>query len=211
MKYKNICIEGNIGVGKTTLTRMLAKDFNFNIVLETFDNNPFLEKFYEKTKKSSLPLELFFLAERYDLLTSNVHDLFSKGIVCDFIFDKSKVFASNTLKEDEFKIFEKIFKLMRKSIMKPEILIYLHSDIKSLENNIALRGRSYEKSISNEYLKNINDTYFDYVNKVEDFPIVLLDVSNIDFKKNQFHFTQIKKILNREYKRGLNLGPKLKV
>ena len=203
MNYKSISIEGNIGVGKTTLAKLLSNDLGYKLVLETFENNPFLKDFYENLNKNALPLELFFLAERYELLKLNSEDMFFSGTVSDFIFDKSKLFAVNTLKDYELNIFNKIFSLMKKSVKNPEILIYLHSDLSSLENKITKRGREYENNIHSDYLKKLNDTYLDYINKRSEFPVILIDVTNLDFKNNSKHFNLIKNIIFQEHENGV--------
>ena len=203
MNYKSISIEGNIGVGKTTLAKLLSNDLGYKLILETFENNPFLKDFYENLNKNALPLELFFLAERYELLKLNSKDMFFSGTVSDFIFDKSKLFAVNTLKDYELNIFNKIFSLMKKSVKNPEILIYLHSDLRSLQNKITKRGREYENNIQSEYLKKLNDTYLDYISKRAQFPVILIDVTNLDFKNNSKHFELIKNIIFQEHENGL--------
>lgn len=203
MNYKSISVEGNIGVGKTTLAKLLSKDLDYSLVLETFENNPFLKDFYENSKKNALPLELFFLAERYELLKINSENMFFSGTVSDFVFDKSKLFAANTLKEYELTIFNKIFSLMKKSVKNPDILIYLHTDYSSLINKIAKRGREYERSIQLDYLKKLNDSYFDYINKSLDFPTVLIDVTHLDFKNNLSDYKLLKKIIFQKHKNGV--------
>ena len=203
MNYKSISIEGNIGVGKTTLAKLLSNDLGYKLILETFENNPFLKDFYENLNKNALPLELFFLAERYELLKLNSEDMFFSGTVSDFIFEKSKLFAVNTLKDYELNIFNKIFSLMKKSVKNPEILIYLHSDLSSLQNKITKRGREYENNIQSEYLKKLNDTYLDYISKRTEFPVILIDVTNLDFKNNYKHFELIKNIIFQEHENGV--------
>ena len=203
MNYKSISIEGNIGVGKTTLAKLLSNDLGYKLILETFENNPFLKDFYENLHKNALPLELFFLAERYELLKLNSEDMFFSGTVSDFIFDKSKLFAVNTLKDYELNIFNKIFSLMKKSVKNPEILIYLHSDLSSLQNKITKRGREYENNIQSEYLKKLNDTYLDYISKRTEFPVILIDVTNLDFKNNSKHFELIKNIIFQDHENGV--------
>ena len=203
MNYKSISIEGNIGVGKTTLAKLLSNYLGYKLILETFENNPFLKDFYENLNKNALPLELFFLAERYELLKLNSEDMFFSGTVSDFIFDKSKLFAVNTLKDYELNIFNKIFSLMKKSVKNPEILIYLHSDLSSLQNKIAKRGRDYENNIQSDYLKKLNDTYLDYISKRSEFPVILIDVTNLDFKNNSKHFKLIKNIIFQEHENGV--------
>ena len=203
MNYKSISIEGNIGVGKTTLAKLLSNDLGYKLILETFENNPFLKDFYENLNKNALPLELFFLAERYELLKLNSEDMFFSGTVSDFIFDKSKLFAVNTLKDYELNIFNKIFSLMKKSVKNPEILIYLHSDLSSLQNKITKRGREYENNIQSEYLKKLNYTYLDYISKRTEFPVILIDVTNLDFKNNSKHFELIKNIIFQDHENGV--------
>ncbi|MDC3129822.1 deoxynucleoside kinase [Bacteroidota bacterium] len=203
MNYKSISIEGNIGVGKTTLAKLLSNDLGYKLILETFENNPFLKDFYENLNKNALPLELFFLAERYELLKLNSEDMFFSGTVSDFIFDKSKLFAVNTLKDYELNIFNKIFSLMKKSVKNPEILIYLHSDLVSLQNKITKRGREYENNIQSDYLKKLNNTYLDYISKRFEFPVILIDVTNLDFKNNSKHFKLIKNIIFQEHENGV--------
>ncbi len=203
MNYKSISVEGNIGVGKTTLAKLLSNDLGYKLILETFENNPFLKDFYENSNKNALPLELFFLAERYELLKLNSEDMFFSGTVSDFIFDKSKLFAVNTLKDYELNIFNKIYSLMKKSVKNPEILIYLHSDLSSLQNKITKRGRVYENNIQIDYLKKINDTYLDYIGKRSEFPVVLIDVSSLDFKNNSKHFNLIKNIIFQKHENGV--------
>ena len=203
MNFKSISIEGNIGVGKTTLAKLLSNDLGYKLILETFENNPFLKDFYENLNKNALPLELFFLAERYELLKLNSEDMFFSGTVSDFIFDKSKLFAVNTLKDYELNIFNKIFSLMKKSVKNPEILIYLHSDLSSLQNKITKRGREYENNIQSDYLKKLNDTYLDYINKRSEFPVILIDVTNLDFKNNSKHFELVKNIIFQEHENGV--------
>ena len=203
MNYKSISIEGNIGVGKTTLAKLLSNDLGYKLILETFENNPFLKDFYENLNKNALPLELFFLAERYELLKLNSEDMFFSGTVSDFVFDKSKLFAVNTLKDYELNIFNKIFSLMKKSVKNPDILIYLHSDLSSLQNKIIKRGREYENNIQSDYLKKLNETYLDYISKRSEFPVILIDVTNLDFKNNYRHFNLIKNIIFQKHENGV--------
>ena len=203
MKYKFIAIEGNIGVGKTTLATMLAKDLNARLILEKFEKNPFLPKFYKNPKKNALPLELFFMAERYhQLKQKKEQDLFQPLTISDYFFIKSKLFAYNNLQKDEIQLFNNLFEIMLSSLPKPNLLVYLHTDIKTLQNNIHKRGREYEQKITDEYLVNIQKVYFDYLKKQSDFPVLVIDIRNQDFKNDKLIFKRIKKIILKKYKLG---------
>ena len=205
MKYKFIAIEGNIGVGKTTLASMLAKNLNARLILEKFEENPFLPKFYKSPKKNALPLELFFMAERYhQLKQQKEQDLFQPLTISDYFFIKSKLFAYNNLQKDEIQLFNNLFEIMLSSLPKPNLLVYLHTDIKSLKNNIHKRGREYEQKITDEYLVNIQKIYFDYLKKQSDFPVLIIDIRNQDFKNDKLIFKRIKKLILKKYNLGIH-------
>ena len=193
MQFSFIVIEGNIGSGKTSLSKKIAQDFNGKIILEEFADNPFLPKFYKNAELNAFPLELFFMAERFRQLSSeNVEsDLFSEFSIADYSFFKSKLFAQNNLKEDELNLFNKLYSIMFSSVKKPDLLVYLHSDIKRLQANIKERGREYEQEIKDEYLKDIENKYFDYLKKQTDFQVLMLDVSKINFLEDENIYNQI--------------------
>ena len=153
MNYQFITIEGNIGVGKTTFSKMLAEELGYRVVLEEFADNPFLPKFYNKPDRYAFSLELFFMAERYRQMGDlRDQDLFSKGIVSDYFFVKSKLFAENNLGDDELLLFNRLSEIALKNLPKPDLIIYLHSSVRRLQKNIRKRGRSYEQNISDNYL-----------------------------------------------------------
>ena len=193
MQFSFIVIEGNIGSGKTSLSKKIAQDFNGKIILEEFADNPFLPKFYKNAELNAFPLELFFMAERFQQLSSeNIEsDLFSEFSIADYSFFKSKLFAQNNLKEDELNLFNKLYSIMFSSVKKPDLLVYLHSDIKRLQENIKARGREYEQEIKDEYLKDIENKYFDYLKKQTDFQVLMLDVSKINFLEDENIYNQI--------------------
>ena len=193
MRYNFLVIEGNIGSGKTNLAKKIAEDFNGKLILEAFEDNPFLPKFYKESERNALPLELFFMAERFQQLNDkkNTSDLFSKLIVADYSFFKSKLFAQNNLKEDELNLFNRLYDIMFSSVKKPELLIYIHSDIARLQKNIKKRGRKFELEIKDEYLKSIENKYLDYLKKQRDFPVLIIDVSSIDFVNNKSSYKKI--------------------
>ena len=205
MKYKFIAIEGNIGVGKTTLATMLAENLNARLILETFEENPFLPKFYKNPKKNAFALELFFMAERYhQLKKQKEQDLFQPLTISYYFFIKSKLFAYNNLQKDEIQLFNNLFEIMLSSLAKPNLLIYLHTDINTLKNNIQKRGREYEQKITNEYLINIQEIYFDYLKKQSDFPALIIDIRNKDFKNDKQIFKKIKKMIFKKYEKGIH-------
>ena len=205
MHYKFVVIEGNIGAGKTTLASMLAKDYNARLILENFNENPFLPKFYKDPEKHAFPLELFFIAERYHQLTQKKEqDLFQPITIADYFFMKSKLFAQNNLQQDEQQLFNSLFEIMLSSLQKPDLLVYLYADVSRLQWNIKKRGRSFEQKITNEYLQNIQDRYLDYLRKQTYFPVLLLDISNIDFKEDKNIYERISNLLDKTYESGLH-------
>lgn len=205
MKYPFIAIEGNIGSGKTTFSEMLAEQYQCRLILEQFADNPFLPKFYEQPERHAFPLELFFMAERYQQLGElSSGDLFSTQIVSDYFFMKSKLFAQNNLKEDELLLFNRLSDIALKTLPKPDVLLYLHSDVNRLQVNIAKRGRAYEQNISDEYLLQIQDRYFDYFKQQNDFPVIIVDVTKIDFVENTIAYQQLVGLLEKEYEVGLH-------
>ena len=204
MLYSHIAIEGNIGSGKTTLATMLANDVDARLVLEQFADNPFLPKFYSDPEKHAFPLELFFMAERYHQLKNlKEQDLFKPQIVSDYFFVKSKLFAQNNLKKDEMQLFNRLFDIMLSSLSKPDLLVYLYSDVERLQQNIKNRGRDFEQNISDEYLQNIQDKYLDFLRKQSDFPVLLLDVTNVDFVADKNIYDKIGELIFVEYSVGV--------
>ena len=204
MLYSHIAIEGNIGSGKTTLATMLANEMDARLVLEQFADNPFLPKFYSDPEKHAFPLELFFMAERYHQLKNlKEQDLFKPQIVSDYFFVKSKLFAQNNLKKDEMQLFNRLFDIMLSSLSKPDLLVYLYSDVERLQQNIKNRGRDFEQNISDEYLQNIQDKYLDFLRKQSDFPVLLLDVTNVDFVTDKNIYDKIGELIFVEYSVGV--------
>ena len=204
LPYKHIAIEGNIGSGKTTLATMLAKDYELKLILEEFAENPFLPKFYKSPDKYGFPLELFFMAERYyQLKRLKEQDLFQPIIISDYFFVKSKLFAQNNLKDDEMQLFNRLFDIMFSSLSKPDILVYLYADISRLQDNIKKRGRDYEQNISDAYLQEIQDKYLDYLRKQDDFPVLILDVTEVDFFLDTDIYKSIQDLLMVVYERGI--------
>lgn len=186
-KYNYIAIEGNIGAGKTTLTTKIAEDFNAKTVLERFADNPFLPKFYEDQNRYAFPLEMSFLADRYQQISDDLaqFDLFKDFIIADYHIFKSLIFAKVTLTEDEYRLYRKLFEIIYKEMPKPDLYIYLYQNTERLLENIRLRGRSYEQEIPAEYLDKINRGYLDYIKSQTDLNVLVIDVSDRDFVRNQ--------------------------
>ena len=205
MRYKFVAIEGNIGVGKTTLATMLAKECNARLLLEKFESNPFLPKFYKDPEKHAFPLELFFMAERYhQLKEQKEQDLFQPITIADYFFMKSQLFAQNNLQKDEQQLFNSLFEIMLFSLPNPNLLVYLYADIEHLQQNIKKRGRSFEREITGEYLQNIQDRYLDYLRKQRHFPVLLLDVSKVNFMEDREIYEVILGLLDSTYELGVH-------
>ena len=205
MYYKFISIEGNIGVGKTTLAKRLSLDFKSRLLLEQFANNPFLPKFYKNPKEYAFPLELFFMAERYSQLKKHKEqDLFQPITIADYFFIKSKLFSDTNLGPDEKRLFNRLFEIMFSSLSTPDLVVYLYSNIDRLQKNIQKRGRVFEKEISNEYLQNIQEKYLDFLNKQNIFPVLILDVSEVDFIENKRVYQKIKSLISSKYDIGVH-------
>ena len=185
--FNYIAIEGNIGAGKTTLSNKLAEDFNAKMVLERFADNPFLPKFYEDQSRYAFPLEMSFLADRYQRISDDLaqFDLFKDFVVADYHIFKSLIFAKVTLAEDEFRLYKTMFDIIYKEMPKPDLYIYLYQNTERLLQNIKLRGRSYEQEIPAEYLEKINSGYLDYIKSQKDLNVLIIDVSDKDFVENQ--------------------------
>ncbi len=203
MKYNFVTIEGNIGAGKTTLAHLLSKHFNARLILEEFADNPFLPKFYENPAQYAFPLELFFMAERYkqlkDLLQTK--DMFQNITISDYLFTKCLLFAKVNLSEEEFRLYQKLFEIINPQIIQPDILIYLHTPVKKLQENIKKRNREYEQEIPNDYLFTLQETYTQYI-KQHNIKTLFVDAGNADFLGNDEHLKIIIDALDKEYEEG---------
>lgn len=194
-----IAIEGNIGAGKTSLASMIAADFNGRLVLERFMENPFLPKFYQDPQRFSFPLEMSFLADRYQQLLDGItqHDLFNDFVVADYDFYKSMIFAGITLAEEEFALYQKLFKLMQRELPRPDRYIYLYQDTQRLLKNIKKRGRSFERSIDQKYLHKIDTGYRNFIKSQKLKSIRLIDITELDFvRKRQDYLSVVRQILS---------------
>jgi deoxyadenosine/deoxycytidine kinase len=203
MNYHFISIEGNIGAGKTTLAHMLSRHYGARLILEEFADNPFLPKFYENPKQFAFPLELFFMAERFkqqnDLIMQK--DLFQTVTISDYLFTKCLLFAKVNLPDDEFRLYQRLFDILFQQLIQPDILIYLHSPVNKLQENIKKRNRPYEQMIPDDYLFSIQETYTHYI-KQHNFKTLFIDVSNSDFLGNPVHVKTVIDALEKDYDHG---------
>jgi len=203
MNYNFLTIEGNIGAGKTTLATLLSKYYNSRLVLEEFADNPFLPKFYKNPRQFAFPLELFFMAERYKQMKDLIQqkDLFQSLTISDYLFTKSLLFAKITLPEDEFRLYQRLFDIINQQLVQPDLLIYLHSPISRLQENIKKRNRYYEQNIEDQYLFSIQETYTHYI-KQYNIKTLIIDASNADFLGNEKHFKAVVDALEKSYEEG---------
>ncbi len=193
VQFNYIAFEGNIGAGKTTLTTKIAEDFNAKTVLERFADNPFLPQFYEDQNRYAFPLEMSFLADRYKQLSDDLaqFDLFKDFVVADYHIFKSLIFAKITLAEDEYRLYRTLFDIVYREMPKPDLYVYLYQNTERLLANIKKRGRDYEQNIPAEYLDKINSGYLDYIKSQTELNVLIIDVSDRDFVKNQEDYLYI--------------------
>lgn len=185
---------------------MLEKEYNCKLVLEEFDDNPFLPFFYEDPEKYAFTVELFFMTERHKQLQRNLlsQDLFNDFTVTDYCFMKTLLFARKNLTEEEYRIFQKLFGVLNQSFPNPDLLVYFHRNVDILQQNIRKRGRSYETKISNEYLLNIQNSYFEYFRNILSFPILIIDLNDIDFVENPVQYEEVKLLIAKKYNPGVH-------
>lgn len=178
-----LAIEGNIGAGKSTLAKKIAEDFNAKLVLERFADNAFLPKFYEDPTRYAFPLEMSFLADRFQQFTDDTSqfDLFKRFMVSDYDIYKSLIFAKITLQKEEFELYRKVFNFMHNEVKKPDIYVYLYQNKERLLTNIKNRGRDYEQNISPTYLEKINRGYLDFIKSHPNQNILLINLEELDF------------------------------
>lgn len=205
--HQFVCIEGNIGTGKTELAKMIAKDFGKKLVLEEFDDNPFLPKFYKQPKTYAFPLEMSFLAARFNQFKKEISqaDLFQNGWVSDYIFFKCLIFSKINLNDDEYELYTKMFEIINQQLPKPDLLVYLHKPIDKLLYNIKKRNRDYEQSITEEYLYKIQQGYFDFLYQLPDQKILMINTEDIDFLSKPGDYELMLELINKDYNNGLTI------
>ncbi len=199
MNYRHIAIEGNIGAGKTFLAQLLAKHFQAKLVLEAFEENEFLSRFYQDHRSYALQAELAFLTSRYSQLKGLFgRDQQAEIAVTDFTFLKSKLFARVNLSDEEYVLFRQLFEILEPLLSPPDILIYLHAPVGRLQDNIRTRGRGMEKNIRDEYLEHLQQAYQQFL-KQDYCKTIIIDTTAADFAHNPSHFEQLVEFLNKDY------------
>jgi len=206
MKYPYVCIEGVIGAGKTSLATRLASEYNARLILEQFEDNPFLPKFYKEPDKYAFPLELSFLASRFQQLKDQLApgDLFHPLTVADYFIQKSLIFARKTLGGDELSLYQRLFTIMAEILPTPGLLVFLHLDVERLRKNILERGRDYEQDISLDYLTRIQDGYFDYFRQKQGSRILIVNTNDLDFVRREQDYQTLRSLICEEYPVGLH-------
>lgn len=204
--YNYISIEGNIGAGKTTLATRMSQQFNSRLILEQFEDNSFLPKFYEDPSRYAFPLELSFLADRFQQLKTQlaVQDMFHPVTISDYFILKSLIFAKKTLNGEEFTLYSRLFSIIENALPKPDLLVYLYLDISRLQSNIRRRGRAYEQKIEDDYLRKIQEGYLDYIKQQQGLRVLLIDTNKLDFVAHQEDYDQLIDIIVQEYPVGIH-------
>jgi len=181
-----IALEGPIAVGKTSLAQLLSKELGARLILEDFEDNPFLAEFYNDPERFGFQTQLFFLLQRYRQQQElRQVDMFQKLLVTDYMFVKDRLFASLNLNEKEMQLYDTVANLLERNVIKPDLVIYLQADTDLLMKNIAKRGRAMEKNITWEYIDALNQVYTEYFFRYQETPLVIINTNNIDFVKNE--------------------------
>jgi len=181
----HISIEGTIGVGKTSLSKILGERLEAKLVLEEFEENPFLVEFYKHSERFAFQTQLFFLLSRYRQQQQlQQTDLFTKTLISDYMFVKDRLFAALNLNDKEMSLYNAVSRILEKNITSPDMVIFLQSDTDRLMHNIKLRGREYEKLIDWKYIDALSQMYNEYFFKFDSCPLLIINTNDIDFVNN---------------------------
>ena len=198
-KPRYIAVEGVIGVGKTSLTTLLAERMSGRLVLENPEENPFLDQFYKDPRHFAFQTQLFFLLSRFRQQQEIPQpDFFHPLVVADYLFAKDRIFAYINLSEAEISLYEKVMQLMEVRIKKPDLVVYLQSSTDRLLQNIRRRNRPYEKDISEEYLRTLNEAYNHYFFHYSDTPLLIVNATALDYVNNTDHFQVLVQEIERD-------------
>jgi len=191
-RHRYIVVEGPIGVGKTSLTRALAKCFGGRSVFEIVEENPFLASFYQDRYKYAFQTQLFFLLSRFKQQQELFQqDLFSQVTVSDYLFAKDRIFASITLDPNELALYERVYEHLGPRVMKPDLVIYLQARLDVLLARIRKRGREFERKFDEEYLAELSRTYNDFFHRYDETPLLVINTSDIDFVESERDFEEL--------------------
>ncbi len=191
-RLRYIAVEGVIGAGKSTLAQMLAESSGARLVLEEFDENPFLQHFYEDPERWAFQTQLSFLASRFrQQKTFATRDLFQQSVIADYMFEKDRIFAHVNLSGDELKLYESLFGLMEPNAPAPDLVVYLQASVDRLMHNISLRGRSYEANMDRAYITELSDAYDRYFFRYIKSPLLIINATQIDFVGQPGHFNEL--------------------
>ena len=180
-----VAIEGTIGVGKTSLANLFSEKLSAKLILEAFEDNPFLTDFYEDPESNAFQTQLWFLLQRYQQQQElRQVDMFHNLIVTDYMFVKDRLFAALNLNEKEMSLYDSVAKMMEKNIIHPDLVIFLQADTETLMKNISKRGRDFEKNMSEDYIDALNQVYNEYFFRYQETPLIIINTNNIDFVQN---------------------------
>ena len=187
-----VAIEGAIGVGKTSLAKLLSDRLGAKLVLEKFEDNPFLSEFYDDPERFAFQTQLFFLLQRYQQQQElRQVDMFHNLLISDYMFIKDRLFASLNLDEKEMSLYDSIANMLERNIINPDLIIYLQADTNTLMKNIAKRGRGFEANISYDYINALNEIYTEYFFRYNETPLVIINTNHIDFVNNSADLDQV--------------------
>jgi len=196
--FRYIVIEGPIGVGKTSLAKLLAKEFNARSILEKPEENPFLPFFYQDRKKHAFQTQIFFLLNRFQQQKEIAQlDLFNQVTLCDYLFAKDRIFASLNLDDHELALYEQIFHLLTGQIPSPDLVIFLQAKPEVLLHRIKSRNLPYERELDLEYIKMLTEAYNYYFFHYDQTPLLVVNTSEIDFVNRKEDFSQLVREINQ--------------
>lgn len=198
-EIRYIAIEGVIGAGKSSLAQKLSDKLGANQIMEEFEENPFLEKFYNDRKRFAFQTQMFFLINRYKQQQQlNQQELFTKYVVTDYIFQKDRIFAYLNLSGEELKLYETIFPLLDRDIPNPDLVVFLQANIDRLMSNIKTRGRGFERNLTHAYLTELSEAYNNFFFKYNNTPLLIVNTTEIDFVNREEDFDELYEQIFRE-------------
>lgn len=191
-EIRYIAIEGVIGAGKTTLTKMLHKKLGGKLVLEKYMENPFLTRFYQDRERYAFQTQIYFLLTRFKQLQKlHQYNLFEDYTIIDYVFEKDKIFAHLNLQDDELQLYNLLVAQLEKTLPPPDLVVYLQSSVDRLMENIKKRGRDFEETITRQYISDLNDGYNYFFFRYKGAPLIIVNATDIDFVKHEDHLEEL--------------------